>query len=167
MNTNRVRPKNSNNGFTLIELMIVISIITILTTMALPSYQDRMIRIQVNEGLQLARFVQENIQDYYRVQGSFPENNFSAGVPEARKIIGTYVKEIHVKNGVIHIVFGNNVNRNILDQTVTIRPAVVKGEPSVPISWIRAFERIPNGMTVVGENATTIPERLLPVECRS
>ena len=166
MKKNRMGINTTNKGFTLIELMIVISIITILTTMALPSYQDKIIRIQVTEGLQLSRFVQQNIQDYYAIKGSFPEDNITAGVPEAQKIIGTYVQGIYVQKGAIHIVFGNNVNRNIMDQTVTIRPAIVTGEPRVPISWIRAFEAVPHGMTVVGDNNTTVPARLLPVECR-
>ncbi len=161
MNTNTME-----KGFTLIELMIVISIITILSTMALPSYQDRIIRSQVKEGLGLAKFVQQDIQDYYSIKGTFPEDNKMAGLPQANKIIGKYVKEIHVRKGEIHILFGNNVNRNILDQTLSIRPAIVVGEPKVPISWISAFEAVPNGMKVVGENTTTISARLLPVYCR-
>ncbi len=157
----------ATGGFTLIEVMIVISIITILTTMALPSYQDRIIRTQINEGLRLSEFVQANIQEYYRLHAAFPEDNHAAGLPEAEKIIGRYVEMIRVKGGVIHITFGNNVNRNILGQEVCIRPAVVEGEPMVPIAWIRAYETVPAGMTVAGENTTTVLRHLLPVACRS
>ena len=46
--------KRRQSGFTLIELMVVVTIIGILASFAIPAYQDYTIRAQVSEGMSLA-----------------------------------------------------------------------------------------------------------------
>jgi len=155
------------NGFTLIELMIVIAMISILATMAIPSFQDRVIRTQIQEALNFAEIAKTNIEEFYKMKKTFPKDNSEAGLPAAEKIIGNYVTGLRVTDGAIHIYLGNKINKNVEGKTITIRPAIVKGEPMVPISWIPGFATVPEGMTVVGKNKSDILPRLLPVSCRS
>ncbi len=158
--------KNTQAGFTLIELMIVIAIITILTTMALPSYQDRVIRKQITEGFNLAEMAQDAVQSYYKARKRMPKSNKEAGLPVADKIIGNYVTSVSVQKGVIEITLGNRINANVEGKTIVIRPAIVKGAPVVPIAWVYAYASVPGKMTVMGENTSTVQPRHLPVNCR-
>jgi type IV pilus assembly protein PilA len=158
--------KTNRNGFTLIELMIVIAIIGILTTMAIPSYQDRIIRTQVEEGFKLALFVQDGVDAFYRHHGRMPEDNREAGLPDADKIIGNYVTAIQVQSGVVNIRLGNRINKHADAKIISIRPALVKGEKRVPITWIYGYASIPEGMVAKGDNQSTILARHLPVRCR-
>ena len=83
--------RTHNRGFTLIELMIVVAIIAILAAVAIPAYQNYLIRAQVSEGMVLASGPKTAIWDFYSDTGRFPSSNESAGLADAASITGTYV----------------------------------------------------------------------------
>jgi type IV pilus assembly protein PilA len=86
----------NQQGFTLIELMIVVAIIAILAAIAISQYQDYVIRSQVSEGSSLADGVKTAVGEYYNNRGFFPANNTAAGLALPATIKGEYVSSINI-----------------------------------------------------------------------
>ncbi|HFB3660617.1 TPA: pilin, partial [Neisseria gonorrhoeae] len=108
-------------GFTLIELMIVIAIVGILAAVALPAYQDYTARAQVSEAILLAEGQKSAVTEYYLNHGKWPEDNTSAGVASASKIIGKYVQKVEVAKGVVTATMkSDGVNNEIKDKRLSL-----------------------------------------------
>jgi type IV pilus assembly protein PilA len=86
-------------GFTLIELMIVVAIIAILAAIAIPAYQDYVVRSQVSEGSSLAEGSKTAVAEFYSNKGYFPAANSSAGVASPVSILGNYVSSVTITGG--------------------------------------------------------------------
>ncbi len=153
-------------GFTLIELMIVVAIIGILASIAIPAYQDYTIRAQVTESFSITNELKLSIRDFYKVSGRFPSDNAEAGVPAIEHLIGNFVTGVEVDDGAMHVEFGNYVNGNLVGETLTIRPIYVTDSPTSPISWLCGYQEPPSGMSAAGEDRTTLEGKHMPAMCR-
>lgn len=118
-------------GFTLIELMIVIAIIGILAAIAIPAYQNYIIRAQVSEAPSVMAAAKTGVGVYYTNKGLLPANNGDAGVATAASIQGNYVESVAVgTNGVITATFGKDANAAIklsTKNTFTLTPSTLAG----------------------------------------
>ena len=154
-------------GFTLIEMIVVLAIIAILALMLVPTYQDKLIRDQIAEALPLADLAKKRVEAAWSGAQAFPRDNKAAGLPPAERIVSNYIRETAVQDGAIHITFGNSANAQIVGKILSLRPAIVADAPVVPIAWVCGNALTPDKMTVKGENRTSIPVAYLPFKCRA
>jgi type IV pilus assembly protein PilA len=146
------RPAMNNkiSGFTLIELMIVVAIIGILASLAIPAYLDYAVRAQVGHGVNLAAGAKVAVAEYYQDRGDYPGNNATAGIADAANITGEYVESVRVSGeGLIQVEFGNEVNNKIFSAVLTFTPTDNGGS----LSWACAGD-------------ATLVDKWLPPACR-
>jgi type IV pilus assembly protein PilA len=140
-------------GFTLIELMIVVAIIGILAAIAIPAYQDYTIRAQVSEGLNLAGGAKAAVSEYTMDRGSYPTNNLQAGISDpATAINGKYVTQVEVTNGVIAVTYGAEAHKILVGGILELSPFTNAGS----IEW-----------DCRPQTATSIAAKHLPAACRN
>ena len=138
-------------GFTLIELMIVVAIIGILAAIAIPAYQDYTIRAQVSEGLNLAGGAKAAVSEYTMDRGSFPTDNNEAGIsPTPTDISGKYVTQVAVASGLISVTYGNDAHTTLANSILQLSPVTSAGS----VVW------------TCKSGAGPIADKHLPAACR-
>ena len=82
----------TNQGFTLIELMIVVAIIGILAAIAIPAYQSYVARAQASEALELFSGVKAPLAEYYADKGVWPATPAEIGLNTSGKYVVSSVE---------------------------------------------------------------------------
>jgi type IV pilus assembly protein PilA len=168
--------KTIQQGFTLIELMIVIAIIGILAAIAIPAYQNYTIRSQVTEGLSLAAGWKTAISEYYAQKGSFPTCASTAAGGAAGCVSvsgvsgGKYASAVTINTtapgGQINILYsGTNANAKLIGKVLTISPGL---DANYDVIWMCGPVTAPATVTTAAvADATTVPTAYLPTSCHN
>jgi type IV pilus assembly protein PilA len=154
-----------SQGFTLIELMIVIAIIGILAAIAIPAYQNYTIRAQVTEGLTLADGWKTAIAEYYANTGNWPTVANLAGTQAS---VGKYESAVTVTTGgIIQITYGNQANSKINGCNLALVPYT---NANADVLWRCGTATAPSSATQAtpaGTPSQTVGPQYLPTSCHS
>jgi type IV pilus assembly protein PilA len=152
-----MKEMKKQQGFTLIELMIVVAIIGILAAIAIPAYQDYTIRAQVSEGLNISGGAKAAVSEFRMDRGTWPSDNTTAGIStNPTDIEGKYVAQVAVgvtggvPIGQIEVTYGGDAHAILTAGPATLLLSPV--DQSGSVEWVCSS---PN-----------IADKHLPAACR-
>ena len=142
-------------GVTLIELMIVVAIVGILAAIAIPTYQDYVIRGQVAEGVNLLDRLMAAHSEYYMIKGVLAVTNRDVGLPGAAQIQGEYTDRVATiapaGTTAIRARYGNNANDAIRGKFIVFNPETAGGGR---VQW------------TCSKSASNVADKYLPSICQ-
>ena len=131
--------------------MIVVAIIGIIASIAIPAYTNYIIRSQVAEGINMSTAAKIAAAEYFQTHGVFATSNGSAGLSAPASITGPYVTQVEVAaGGVIEVSYGNTAHPNLVGAILSMTPDATSAGS---VTWDC------NG------NAA-LPNKYLPAACR-
>lgn len=136
----------AQRGFTLIELLIVIVILGILSAIAIPAYNNYVIKSKVADALSLVTGAKTGIAVFYSTSSTLTgADNAAVGLEDAANISSNYVSSVQVANGVITATL-TGIDSDVNGNVIVLTPTANKGR----LTWACT---------------TNVPSRFAPQGC--
>lgn len=100
----------------------VVPVVAILAAIAIPAYQNYLIRAQVAEGMTLSGGAKVAVSEYLGARGALPADNTAAGLADPDTLTGQYVSSVEVQNGNVIVTFGGRANRAVAGDHLVFQP---------------------------------------------
>jgi type IV pilus assembly protein PilA len=170
--------KKFQQGFTLIELMIVVAIIGILAAIAIPAYQDYTIRAKITEGLNQAAAAETAVAEAYQSNGTVGVNA-AATAFNLTPVVTKYVASVQIApaTGMITVTFNGGatgISQLAGNKTITLTPniagALLVNGATGSIDWACASTTATTAGSSTPALVTgalgTVPAKWVPTQCK-
>ena len=139
--------QNTQKGFTLIEIMIVVAILGLLLAYTVPAYRDSATRSKAGECLALANSAKIAVSEYWTTHNNLSQikNNKTVSFALSKTVTGTNVKKVTVrKHGLIKCFFTTS-DENLNGKHILLTPEVTGSSLSWSCKSNLKQQHIPHG----------------------
>jgi type IV pilus assembly protein PilA len=165
-------PRAVIGGFTRIEAVVVVGVTALLGAAGVSSLRTHLVRIEIAESVELARYARDRVARTFRRTGTPPADAADAGLSMLDIEGGPYIAETRIVDGRIDLVFGADANQAIAGRTLSLTPFETADRQVV---WSCGSASPGLGLKPLGfaggsrqpaRATTTIEPRYLPASCR-
>ncbi|MGL4220574.1 MAG: pilin, partial [Shewanella sp.] len=148
--------KAVNKGFTLIELMIVVAVIGVLAAIAIPQYQNYVVKSELAAGYSTLTALKTNVEDYIANNGTAGTETSIGTIQPAASVAKIDATVGGATDSTLNYVYQGKSSAKLQGATLSLTKAVTDGKWSCTVSGVTGIDdQLPKGCTT--DNTPTPP----------